>query len=312
MKQTFKACGVVVPVVTPITPAGQLDEPALERVVDYMVAGGVDGVFVIGTTGEGGAVPRSFRRRMVEVAVKRAAKRTRIYAGVGDMVTEDAAYANSYLEAGADAIVARAPVSHPLDQLFPWFKALLDNTKGPVVIYNIPSVTNLSIPIEVVEKLVGHPRLAGMKDSEKNQPRLEELLSRFGSRPEFSILVGVGALMEHGLKLGAEGIVPSVGNLVPDACAGLWAAAQKKDWAAGERCTARMNEVAALYQKGRNLGQSLAALKAAMAELHICGTHMLPPLQPLPEKEYEGLRQEMKRLGLLNAAGQPAIACLKK
>jgi 4-hydroxy-tetrahydrodipicolinate synthase len=157
----------------------------------------------------------------------------------------------------------------------------------------------VSIPLEVLEKLMGHPKLVGFKDSENDAVRHEALIRRFGQQPGFSIYVGVGVLMASGLRQGAHGIVPSVGNLVPDTCQQFCDAAQRGDWAATEAATLRMNAVAALYQKGRTLGQSLAALKAALHLKGICGSHMLPPLQPVAEAELEALRSEMRSLKLL-------------
>jgi 4-hydroxy-tetrahydrodipicolinate synthase len=181
----------------------------------------------------------------------------------------------------------------------PWYRWLLDGLCGPLIMYNIPPLANVSIPLEVVGQLIGHPRLAGIKDSENDWKRLEELLQRFGGRPDFSIFVGVGALMAQGLKRGADGIVPSVGNLIPDVCHDIWAAAKRKDWAGVDRCAARMNAVAGLYQKGRTLGESLAALKGALHGRGLCGLGVLPPLRPLPETELKPLRKAMAALELL-------------
>ena len=99
----------------------------------------------------------------------------------------------------------------------------------------MPMTTKVSIPLDVIGQLVGHPRLAGIKDSENNPKRLEELLQRFGGRPDFSIFVGVGALMEAGLQLGADGIVPSVGNLIPDVCRKLCARRSKRRLGRGRK-----------------------------------------------------------------------------
>ena len=101
-----------------------------------------------------------------------------------------------------------------------------------MVIYNIPATTHVSIPLDVIGELVGHPRLVGLKDSENDPKRHEELLRRFGGRSDFSIFIGVGALMAQGLKSGADGIVPSVGNLIPEVCQQQVAAARRQDWAA--------------------------------------------------------------------------------
>ena len=286
--------------VTPVTQGGQLDEPAVRRLVEFLIAGGVDGIFVLGTTGEGASVPRPLRRRLVECAVAQAKGRAKVYAGIGDLYPDDVAAGNEYFSAGADVVVARPPIGLPAKELLPLFKSLLAGLDGPLILYNMPSTTNVSIPLDVVEQLLGHPKLAGIKDSENSPKRLEELLRRFGSRPEFAIFVGVGCLMARGLKLGAEGIVPSVGNLIPEVCRQLCACAQRGDWAEAERHAKRMNEVSALYQNGRTLSQSLAALKGAMSCRGLCEPHVLPPLLPLGQAELEGIRRQMSLLQLLN------------
>ena len=179
-----------------------------------------------------------------------------------------------------------------------WFRALLDAAGGPVVIYNIPSTTRVSIPLDVIGSLVGHRRLVGIKDSENDAKRHEELLKRFGGRKDFSIFIGVGALMAQGLKSGADGIVPSVGNLIPQDCQQQVEAARRKDWAAVDVNAMRQAEVAAVYQKGRTLAQSLAALKGLLHHRGICSPHVFPPLLPMSPSELSALRGELAKLNL--------------
>lgn len=302
MTKNLKYHGAVVPLVTPLTAGGSLDEAALHRLVDAQVAGGVEGIFVLGTTGEGAHVPRESRRRLVAETVRHVNRRAVVFAGLGDIRDGDLSEADEFLKAGADAVVAHPPISQKVavPDLQAWYQTLLDHVQGPLVLYNMPMTTKVSIPLDAVEKLLGHPRLAAIKDSENNLSRLEELLRRFGGKKEFSVFVGVGALMEKGLKLGADGIVPSVGNLIPDICHQLCAAANKQDWVEAEILAARMNTVAALYQKGRTLNESLAVLKAAMSCRGLCSPHVLPPLHPLTEGQLEKLRHEIERLHLLN------------
>ena len=114
MKTAVKHHGVVVPMVTPVTASGELDEPAVDRLVDSLLAGGVEGIFVLGTTGEASSVPRAFRRRLVERAQARARNRCLIYAGLGDVGPNDFSVANEYLRAGATAVVAHPPISTPV------------------------------------------------------------------------------------------------------------------------------------------------------------------------------------------------------
>jgi 4-hydroxy-tetrahydrodipicolinate synthase len=205
-----------------------------------------------------------------------------------------------YFQAGADAVAVLSPFYYPAQpvELTAWFRALLDVAGGPVVIYNIPATTHVSIPLDVIGALVDHPRLVGLKDSENDPKRHEELLRRFGGRSDFSIFIGVGALMAQGLKSGADGIVPSVGNLIPKDCQQQIAAALRQDWAAVDALAARQAEVAALYQKGRTLAQSLAALKGLLHHRGICSPHVFPPLLPMAAVELEALRGELAKLNL--------------
>src|SRR6202012_5290873 len=106
-------------------------------------------------------------------------------------------------------------------------------------------------------------------------------------------------------KLGADGIVPSVGNLIPETCHQLCVAAEKSDWSEAEQLYARMNSVAAVYQKGRTLNESLAALKAAVSCRGLCAPGVLPPLHALPQMEVDKIRGQMGQLHLFGWTIKP-------
>jgi 4-hydroxy-tetrahydrodipicolinate synthase len=304
MKMRKQYAGAVVPLVTPFTGDGELDEAALALLIEDQVAAGVDGVFVLGTTGEGARVPAAMRERLVTAAVRLAAGRVPVFAGLGDIAAADATQANAFLRAGATTVVAHPPIAEwiPEEGLEGWFRTLLDRLEGQLLLYNIPATTGVSIPLDAVEKLLGHPRLAGIKDSENNAARHAELLRRFGGMPDFAVLIGVGALMEKGLRMGADGIVPSVGNLIPEVCALVCAAARKADWIGVAELQSRMMAVAAVYQGGRSLNDSLSALKVATHLRGLCTPVVLPPLCPVPHQELEEIRGRMDELGLLKKA----------
>ncbi|MGH7953546.1 MAG: dihydrodipicolinate synthase family protein [Limisphaerales bacterium] len=295
-----KHSGVVVPMVTPITVDGKLDEASVDRLVKSLLAGGVDGIFIMGTTGEGASIPHDYRLRLVKQTVARVNGRTRVFAGVGDAHPEEIAAGDDYFRAGVDAVVSRPPTAISPDEILPWYRSLLDGVGGPLLLYNMPMTTKVSIPLDAIEKLLGHPNLAGIKDSENNPARHEELLKRFGGRNDFSIFIGVGALMENGLRLGADGIVPSVGNLIPETCGQFCATARDGNWFEAQNHFSRMNTVAALYQKGRTLNESLSVLKGALHIRGFCAPHVFPPLKPLTESQLQKLWHEMSRLNLLN------------
>src|SRR5690349_19669866 len=97
--------GVVVPMITPITADGKLDEASVDRLVNALLAGGVAGIFFLGTTGEGVNVPKNFRKQLIERASKNCAGKCRIYAGLGDLRRAQFAEANEFFSVGANAVV---------------------------------------------------------------------------------------------------------------------------------------------------------------------------------------------------------------
>lgn len=288
--------------VTPVTAQGDLDEASVRRVIDHLLQGGVNGIFVLGTTGESPSVPRPMRIKLVELTVKHANGRALVYAGVNDNCLADSAEAaNRYYQAGVDAVVAPLPSYFPITppEMHAWYTELLARVEGPLIAYNIPQTTRLSIPLEVIEKLVGHPRLVGFKDSERDEKRFATLLARLGGRSDFSIFIGLGDFMAEGLRKGAVGATPGIANLLPRACQQLYEAALAND---SEKVAAAQKQImdgGTMYQRGRSISQMLSALKTVMSLRGLCGPDMLPPLQRLDDSEREKLRQEMVRLGIL-------------
>jgi 4-hydroxy-tetrahydrodipicolinate synthase len=293
--------GVIVPMVTPVTDGWTLDEAAVARIVDHLVAGGVHGVFVLGTTGEGTSVPLEMREQVVRWTVKCAQKRLLVYAGIcTDSLAESIAAGNRYFAAGVDAVVAHVPAcfeAHPKEALN-FFTELASQLEGDLILYNMPLTTNVSLPIEVCKESARRPRVIGIKDSENNAERLDELLRELGGKETFSVFVGTGPLMAVGLLQGADGIVPSAGNLVPTLCRQLYDSALAGDRSQTELLHGRLMEISSVYQKGRTLGQSLSALKGAMTCLGLCGLGVFAPLQPIEDPEKLALRTELIRLGV--------------
>lgn len=299
MTTNTKPGGTVVPLITPITIDRQLDFAALERLLEFQIAGGVNGLLLLGTTGEGPCVPRALRRPLIERVVAIARKRLRIYVNVTENSLADAlAGMRECFALGVDGIAALPPFYFPSRpaELTAWFHALLDDSPGPVLLYNIPTTTRVSIPLEVIGELIGHPSLVGLKDSENDPERHTQLLQRFGGRGDFSLFCGVGALMAQGLESGMDGIVPSVGNLIPEVCQKFCTAAQNGDRATVAQLARRMSAMAALYQKGRSLAQSLVAIKSLLHLRGLCSPAAFPPLLPLSPGELESLRGEAEKL----------------
>jgi 4-hydroxy-tetrahydrodipicolinate synthase len=278
--------------VTPFTAQGDLDEGAVCRILDHFVAGGVTGVLLLGTTGEDASLSMRTRQRLVAVAAGHARGRLTLYAGISDnCLAHCLEAADAYHALGVDALVARLPAYYDLgpEDMLAFYQALLSGTPGPIVLYNIPITTHMSLPLEIVERLSEHPQVVGIKDSENNWPRFSELLQRLSGRDGFSVFCGTGAYFDEALVHGADGFVPTAGNLLPRLCQSLYALAEARNGAGLAACQQQLLAAARLYAGGR-LGQSYGRLKAAMGVWDLCDAYVLPPLPTPSSQEQQAVR----------------------
>ena len=300
MPKVLSHGGVVVPMVTPFTSRGELDEAAVRRIIDRL-AGSRLGIFILGTTGEAPSTSPVLRRRFVQLAVEYAAGRVLVYAGIGDnCVSTSIAAGCEYLHLGVDAVVALLPSYYVLEapEMQTYFEHLAANIRGPVIIYNIPQTTRMSIPVEIVEALARIPNIIGLKDSDGTPGRIESVARRLSGRPHFTLYAGVAAQAGTALRLGFTGIVPSSGNLVQAWWRDLMDHARADRWGEVETLQVRLNAVAAVFQTDRTLGQSLAALKLAMHFRGYCNPDVLPPLLPVSKAGRESIRALLEQLKL--------------
>lgn len=304
MGKETKYRGVVVPMVTPFTEDGGIDIPAAQKVTDHIVAGG-GCPFILGTTGEGASVPDCDRPGFVEATVKQTAGRAVTYASIAsNCFSNSVESAKKYFDVGIDAVVANLPSYYPLtaEHMLKYYEALAENVPGPLVVYNITITTHMSIPLDVIDKLSHHPRIVGLKDSEKNMERFEEALGMWKDREDFAHLCGSAVLSTKALLLGSDGIIPSTGNFVPKMYRQLYEAAVKGDEDTANRLQEETNELSRIYQKDRVLSQSLAALKVVMSELGLCGEAVLPPLCKVGAAERADIKEKMVKLGVAEKA----------
>jgi 4-hydroxy-tetrahydrodipicolinate synthase len=299
MKNFPSPRGVIVPLVTPVTATGDLDEPAAARLVDHLARHGC-GMLVLGTTGEVASLPAALRRRYVEIAMRTAAGRTPVFACIGhNCVADSLAAARDYLALGADAVVGLLPNYFKLEPagMQAYFERLADGVPGPLLIYNMPQTTGMSIPVAVIETLSHRPNITGLKDSENTHGRSEQVVQRLGGRADFSLFMGVAANSVAALRLGFVGLVPSSGNLYPERWRELYDAALAGDWTRAEQLQRQLDSIGAVFQRDRSLGASLAALKAGLAARQLCGPAMVPPLQALDAAEQAAIQAEVLHLG---------------
>ena len=231
--------------------------------------------------------------------MKVAKGRVKVYAGLtGNCFAEQIAQAEAYTQAGADVIVATLPTYYTLtpQQMYEYYCRLADAITGPLMLYNILATTHMSIPIDIVRLLIDHPNIVGLKDSERNLQRMNEIISFTRDREDFSFFCGCAALSAETLALGADGIVPSGGNFIPQLYAQLYQAAINREVEKAAQIQLVTAGICSIYQKDHTLGESLTALKVMMQTLGLCEPWMLMPLSRLPKEQEEIIAQKARAL----------------
>jgi len=289
--QQKKYKGVVVPAVTPLaSPTANrlsLDAEAVERMFSNFRQHQVM-PFILGTTGEAASLPNSIKQDYLKVAARVKQAGDVLYAGISSNIMEESVlFAKQSFDAGVDVVVATLSNYYPLtpDQMKTYFERLADAVGGPLMIYNIPPTVHMSIPLEVVEALSHHPNIVGLKDSERNEERLQAALQLSANRADFVYFAGWAAQSAASLLKGGDGIIPSTGNVAPGLYSELYKAALGGNETKANALQKTSDVLGNIYQGGKTLGESLWALKVLMKKEGLCDTYMMPPLHQLSKEE---------------------------
>lgn len=288
LKKRFQ--GIVVPLVTPLTENGELDHAALKKICDHISAYECM-PFILGTTGEASSIPLSIKNEYIRKAA--SLKKGTLYAGIGSNCLQDSAdLAKRCFDNGVDVVVATLPSYYNLteSQMQNYFEKLANDIDGPLMIYNIPSTTHMSIPLKIIDELSHHENIAGVKDSERNEERLDQSLALWAKREDFSYLTGWAAKAMEALSKGADGVVPSTGNINPELYFFLTALIRDGEMEKAAITQQVSDQIGNLYQSGKTLGESLAALKVLMQCEGLCEPWMMPPLARLSATEEKRLQ----------------------
>lgn len=286
--------GILVPMITPFTKDGKIDHYHLEKIIQSIITSGCH-PFVLGTTGEGLSISDKDKAEVIATLVKFKSKGSILYASVSDVSYHNMLErAKKYAGQGVDVVVAHLPPHYHLSSsaMLNWFEGLAEESPCPVMLYNIPATTHMSIPLEVADHLSRHENIVGLKDSERDEERLKKAVSLWKDRLDFSHFIGWAARSYEALKLGSDGLVPSSANIFPLVYCRLYEAVKQGNDADARKWQQVSDELGDLYQQGRLLPDSLAALKVILHALYLCKPFVLPPLYRLNKKEEENILKQ--------------------
>jgi 4-hydroxy-tetrahydrodipicolinate synthase len=279
--------GSLVAIVTPMHPDGAIDWAAWERLLALHLAAGTSGIVVGGTTGESATLTDEELLALLERARPRLAGRAALIVGAGSSSTAASVErARRLSAAGVDGLLVVTPAyNRPTQEgLYRHFEAVAAASTVPVVLYNVPSRTAVDLLPATVWRLAKLPRIIAVKEAVPSMERVRELVAQ--TPKEFVVLSGDDASAASAIAHGARGVISVTANVVPQAMAGMIAAALRGDREGAARLDAPLRALhEALFVEGNPI-----PLKWAMAQRGLIGGALRLPLTELSE----GLRPRVR------------------
>lgn len=221
----MKIKGIITAMVTPLSEDG-INEAATRKLVNKLINDGVHGLFVLGTNGEFYALSEAEKLALVKIVVDEAAGRVPVFAGSGGISTEEVIkVTNQFAELGVDAVSVITPYLIKLsdEELIQHYQTIALNTNLPMILYNIPANTQLSINESVFKELIQLPQIIGIKDSSGNLENIQMYLET-NDREDISILIGSDSLILPALQMGVDGAVAATSNVLTKTDLGIYQA----------------------------------------------------------------------------------------
>lgn len=281
--------GIIPPLVTPMKADEEVDHATLRRLIDHQIECGVNGIFVLGTTGECYALDAEEKQKIVAMTVEHVNKRVPVFAGSGAETTREAIRHTKMAEReGVDGVSVITPyfIMPNQSEITDHYRRIAENTSLPVVLYSNPATCGgLKIEPETVAKLAQVKNIVAIKDSSGD---LQNMIETVRLVPEhFAVLLGRDTLIAPGLMFGAKGAVPASGNIAPKLVVEIYQAFVAGDT---ERCKAAQKRLSPV-RLALTIGTSPGVVKQAMALLGWDVGPSRSPIAPLSTEKRARLKE---------------------
>ncbi len=287
--------GSIPAILTPMHDDGRLDLPALQRLLDWHIAEGSDGIVIVGTTGESPTVDFEEHCTLIDTTVKHVAGRVPVIAGTGANSTTEAIELAAYAKkAGADAHLSVVPYYNKPTQegLFRHFKAIAEAVDLPMIVYNVPGRTVADLSNDTALRLAAVPGIVGIKDATGSIERGTDLLKR--APASFAVYSGDDATALALTLLGGKGTISVTANVAPKLMHEMCAAAL-----AGDLATARAINFRLLgLHRNLFIETSPAPTKWAVQQIGLIEGGIRLPVLPLTPECYDRVRAAMREAGI--------------
>lgn len=292
--------GILPPILTPLDDDERVDKASMRRLVDYVIEGGVHGIWVTGTTGEFSCIDEGQRAAAVEAAVEATNGRVPVVAGIGDASTMLAVRHGLAAKAAGVDFVALVPpyyyVNSP-EELLTHYRTVREKVDVPLLVYNIPQNVKVRLDVKTVLTLAAEGTVIGLKDSQNDLDWFRQVM--VGVRQagkEFRGFLGTRYLIDAGLVAGAHGAIPSIANVAPSLASTSYEAAMRQDWATAARAQEQLGALAVRLAGAPSL---LPALKGAMQALGVfTSARMTLPFHTVTPAQAEKIKGIVEEVGV--------------
>ena len=291
----FKGLGTAM--ITPFDESGAVDYSALEKIVDSQLNGGVDALFVCGTTGEPPTMNAAEREKVVRSVIEQVNGKIAVFVGTGSNDCAHAVELSKQAQAmGADGVLAVSPYYNKCTQegLYLYYKAINDAIDIPIVAYNVPGRTGVNMKPETVEKMTALPNVRGIKEASGNIAQILEVSRRIRGS-QINLYSGDDCIAVPIMSVGGSGLISVASNAIPAIMSEMIHA-----WLGGDH--AKALDMQMKYQPffdGMFLEVNPIPVKTACSLLGMCKPYMRLPLTTLTDGNREKLEKIMKDLAIL-------------
>ena len=294
MKNTIFT-GMATAIVTPMHTDGSIDYEALGRFVEFQIGSGINGLVVMGTTGENATIEPEEQKKVIAYTVEKVAGRVPVIAGTGTNNTEHVLRnTRNACQVGADAILVVTPYYNKATQngLITHFTAVADESTLPVVLYNVPGRTGCNLLPKTVAKLSEHPNIAAIKEATGSLAQMIEIMHLCGDK--IDVYSGEDGLTVPMMAMGAKGTISVLSNVAPRQSVAMTDACLRGDYAAAAKMQCDLLPlINALFSEVNPI-----PAKAATAAMGFGADALRLPLTSMEEQNRAVLFAEMRKLGI--------------
>jgi 4-hydroxy-tetrahydrodipicolinate synthase len=292
----FQPKGIIPAMVTPFTSDRKINVESLRKLTNYLITGGVHGLFAVGTQGEFYALTYEEKKKVIETVVEEARGRVPVYAGTGAVTTREATALTQMAEsAGVNAVSVITPyfIKPNEVELLEYFTTVAKSTRLPVLLYGNPARTGVSLSTDLVVRLSKLENIVGIKDSSGDMTLTAEYIRRMDDK--FSVLAGRDTLIYGTLCYGGKGAIAATANVAPKVVVEIYEAFVAGDL---KRSLAAQYRLAPL-RFAFDLGTFPVVIKEALSLIGIEAGVGMPPVGGINPKAKEELKEILKNMGLI-------------